>query len=336
MVSFPLYQEYFKNTIITNKWDYIWWVYDKDNTIKYCYEWRQPDKVIDLNNLYHWFLTYDWRVRYVKYVSASITAADINEAFSLKAEYLARGKKTTERIIYGAVIEKDTVFDTVVMSGLIYAPEYGYYDFSAANGKVRIFIDGKAVKGTTEMYMGLHFFKAEISDFEKSTAILWKKRDEAVFSDIPRQYFINSERIYGLIATYIHKGKSYYKMLETALDYRTYYWQLRPPYSVNQATEYEVQWSGFIDMKKVDEYEFLLEALDDSEIIIDGKTVYLKKGEQETIKPIQLIPGKKPIFIRAKCGYTSTIWEKATIRLMFKEKGAKLYQPVQYHSLYPY
>jgi len=91
---FPIFKEYFRDSVIETRWDYNWWVFDTGNDIKYCYEWRYPDKVIELNQYFHWFLTYDWRERHVKYVAASIDASDLKEAFSLNAYCYNKGRLT--------------------------------------------------------------------------------------------------------------------------------------------------------------------------------------------------------------------------------------------------
>jgi len=226
--------------------------------------------------------------------------------------------------------------DAVEIKGLLYVPEYGRYNFSAGGSRYSITLNGDKAAYENELYKGYHYFVISVKNPGETLSLKWKKNDEQIFSEIPARNMLNSEKLYGLIATYINDGKPYYKMIETMIDYRSYYWKLRPPYDVNKATEYMVEWKGFLDMKKDGEYEFLFEALDDSEINIDGKNVYLFRNGKEIRSWIRLKPGKKRIYIKAKCGYTSTIWENATIRLMYREKGTRLFQPVSYSSLYPY
>ncbi len=163
---FPVYKEYFPATKIDVVWDTNFWQFDKTSSIKYCYEWKYPDKTIDLNNEYEWFILYDPMVNFVRIVKAEISREDINNNFSLKAEFFKSNIKIGEKDISFPFICKEKDFNKIIITGLIDVPEYNRYKFMMEGMKGQLFIDGKEVKENyeIELYKGLHKIRIIISE----------------------------------------------------------------------------------------------------------------------------------------------------------------------------
>jgi hypothetical protein len=80
---FPIYREYFPNADIKIFWDPNFWFLDTTSNIKYCYEWKYPDKTIAMAGVYSWFSVYDNDVKIVRITRAEISAKDIDNTFNL-------------------------------------------------------------------------------------------------------------------------------------------------------------------------------------------------------------------------------------------------------------
>ena len=341
---FPAYREYFPNARINTKWNYNFWVYDYDSPLIPCYGWKDPKKTIDLNYRFQWFQDYDYEVRWVMMSIADIPYSDIDSVFSLKAELYRKGEETEVMNVKGAAMNAVRPFDRAIVSGLVEAPDYGDYSFDIpGHPGALVYIDGRKVNGPVELYKGLHKLKVIMKKKgSQSFAIRWARGSSRGFANIERRFLVNSDKVYGLVASYRDNntgGTGVYKMLETALDYRIYYYAHRPSARVTRKPfRFKVGWEGYIVLDKGQECEFRLDTVYNGKIYIDGKKVFSNSelGVQGKGVPVKLSKGRHSIKIDGFYSYTSTVWQNNTPRLMYKKEGHSEFGPVSYKMLRPF
>lgn len=339
--TLPVYKEYFPNARVQTVWDYNFWMQDTESKIKYCYGWKYPDKVIELNKFMSWFYFYDSAVNYALMSLVDIPWTDIKETFSLDADIMTGGKKQDSARFYGSTFSYQKPFDAISIDGLLDVPAYGKYGFNLEGTAADIRIDGRQAAGYVELYEGLHRIKISAGKNTSFNAVLqWKKEGSAAFTPVPASSLVNSNKVFGLLATYSREKKTVYKILETSIDYRLYYELHRPPFREGAVPYADISWDGFIDMKENGVYEFMMDTLYDARIEIDGKTVYTREKGPDAAERIIKIPmekGKKKIKITAYYHYISTIWGKgSTLRFMYRKPGHAEFGPVTYDMLSPF
>ncbi len=334
---FPIYKEYFPNTKIDVTWDTNFWQFDKNSDIKYCYEWKYPDKTIDLNNEYEWFYVYDPMVRFVSIVRAEIPIEDIDKNFSLKGEFYRNDIKIKEENLKFPINIGIDDFNKAVISGLIEIPDYGVYEFLVNSSSQQLYIDGIKINKPIELYKGLHKIKLIVNKNNGQYINLkWKRDGQEKFDDIENKFFINSDKIFGLLATYKFKDKIIYKELQPVIDFRIYVNATRPVYKIADLKECEIEWDGYINIKDNDIYNFKLHNLNDAKIVIDGKVVFVKENNKEKIIPVKMEKGRKKIKIIRYCKYKDYNWILAhAVRFMYKKSNWNEYAPVTYDMLSP-
>jgi hypothetical protein len=332
---FPIYREYFPNAKVKVLWDPNFWFLDTTSNIKYCYEWKYPDKTIAMNYIYAWFSVYDNDVKIVRLARAEISQQDINDTFNLNGEFFRSGEKPEMKKVYFPVKTGD--FSSAVISGLLEVPDYGVYDFKFVGAPGDLFIDGSRVKGGEELYKGLHSIRITLGNEKTGEfSLLWKSAAETNYSAIDRKYLIDSEKIFGLITTYRNKGRIIYRELEPSIDYRTYYYKQRPAYAFTTNNGYDIEWNGKIYINSNDIYSFKMHTLYDALITIDGTVVYKKENGVEHFTQIKLDKGMKKLIITSPYTYISNLWDPgSTVRFMYKDTKHREFMPVTYDMLRP-
>jgi hypothetical protein len=334
---FPIYREYFPGAKIDVIWDPNFWQFDYKSNLKYCYEWRDPDKTIDLNYHYGWFYMYDNDVKFCRLARAEISSEDMKKVYTLKADFYSHGKKISEKDINFPLSAANSDFDTVEISGLIDIPEYSGYEFSTDGAVSRIYLDNKAATGMNMLYKGLHRLKLVINAGPKlNVSLKWRSDNSKPAVPVEQRYLLNSNKVFGLLATYKNNGKVIYKELEPAVDYRLYYFNRRPAFSYTTANGYQVEWDGQVLIKDPDVYEFMLHTFYDAVITINGKKAYEQAGGKEHFYPVRLAQGKAVVKISADYQYISNYWDPgSTLRFMYKKSGWREFGPVTYDVLSP-
>jgi len=334
---FPIFKEYFPNIKIKVFWEYNFWQFDKNSNIKYCYGWKYPDKTIDLNYEYEIFYLYEPIVKFVKLVRAEIPFNDIENLFNLNVDFYKNEVKIKNQKMKFPVYFNNIDYDKIIINGLLDVFDYGYYEFKSNIPDLLIFIDDKNINKATELYKGLHKIKIILNKGNYNTIELkWKNKDMSDFQIIENKYFIDSNKIFGLLAKYKDNNKNIvvYKSLQTVLDYRLYYSYNRPEYRFVGPNDCVIEWSGYIDIKEDDIYSFKLYNLNDAKIIIDNRLIFEKKGDKEYILPVKFNKGKKKIKIIRYNTYDNYEWYLAhVIRFMYKKSEWAEYAPVPYYML---
>ena|GEM_PF-1617661 len=334
---FPIYREYFPNANIKIFWDPNFWFLDPTSNIKYCYEWKYPDKTIAMSHVYAWFSVYDNDVKIVRLARAEISAQDIENTFTLKGLFYKNGSKAAEEKVFFPVKAQAGGFDGGVISGLLEVPEYGRYEFRVDGAGGTLYIDNSQVNGGVELYKGLHRIRLTLGRVNGGEiSLLWKSNITGNFSVIERKYLINSDKIFGVLATYRDKGKITYKELEPSIDYRGYVGNRRPAYKYSTDNTYTIDWNGTIRIPTTDTYTFKLHTLYDAVITLDGAVVYRQEKGVEHITPVRLAGGVKQFRIVSPYLYIANLWDPgSTIRFMYKDGAHREYMPVTYDMLRP-
>ena len=340
--SFQIYKEYYPDAYIKIVWDPNFWQFDKTSSLKYCYEWANPDAVIDLNLYYRWFYLYDPTVPFVSVVLAYIPYKDIESLSTPDAATYLKGNFVKTVKANDNSINFDGTFDRAVINGLIEIPDYKKYQFELENGAGNIYIDGRKASEALLLYEGLHRIKVEINRQGVGTvAMKWKAEGQADFTDITKGSMLNSDKIFGLLAEYrTTEGKLLHVSLEHDIQQRMYWPLPRPVYLKNgRKNDYNVRWKGFIDMHEEGKYRFRFDTAYTAKVTIDGRVVYEKplvKNKDEKIYEIYLTKGPKPITIDAYYSYTDKYWyETATMRFLYKSAKGSIFGPVTYDMLKP-
>jgi hypothetical protein len=339
--TLPIYKEYFPHAVVNTVWDRNFWMLDKTSPIANCYGWKYPEKVIELNQYMQWFYLYDAKVNYVLLCFVDIPRKDLDEGFTLAADFYRNGAKTGSGPVTYASVKSSLPYDRVTLTGLLDIPAYGDYEFKIDGGQGQIYINNSPVRGSIVLYKGLARIKADITrSGESNPAIMWRPRGEPLFASLGRGHTLNSNKLFGLMGTYSSKGKVIYKMLEPAIDYRFYYDLIRPPYRAGNVYASDITWDGYIDIDSDDTYSFQLDTLYDAAITIDGKLAYKKAfgaAAKEYFYPLKLGRGKRRVKITTDYTYISTLWGPgSTIRFMYKKSGWREFGPVTYNLLSPF
>jgi hypothetical protein len=330
----PIYSEYFPHAAIRTVWDTNFWQFDTSSNIKYCYEWRAPDRVISLNSLYRWFYVYDPKVPFVKMEFVEIPQGDIDAAFSLRERSFIDGKEA-DTTVEGPVFRPDVKSDRTVLSGLIYIPEYKQYEFKLDGARGVIYIDSTPATGAMTLYQGLHRISSVIGkSTDNAAAIEWKPSGAADFEQIPRKNMVNSDKLYGLLADYSQDGHDIYKQLEPELDYRIYWFNLRPGFKAVKTNKFNISWSGYIQTPEPGKYEFKFEALCNNSINVGGQMVYEKNGKDEKVIPIYAGKVRQRISVVCNDFSYEAVGDQA-FRLLYRKTGQKLFEEVTYDMLSP-
>ncbi len=340
--SLPRFKEYFPDMEMKYIWDHNFWQFDKTSKLKYCYEWKYPDAVIDLNMLYSWFYVFDPKVPFVAMAFANIPYKDIDALTTLDIVKSKNGAPSGAVRSVSPEVVFDGTFDRAVFSGLIDIPEYKNYEFKVENGAGEVYLNGAIARGPQMLYVGLHRIKVVMKKTaEVRAALKWKYDGLQGFIDIPRGFLLNSDKIYGLNAEYrtTDYKKVLYKSLEPDIQQRMYWPAPRAAYP-RLGTDYEsgdmIQWTGYIDIPRDGKYDFKFDTGYDGKVTLEGRVVYVTDGKKETITTVSLTKGKKRLIINAYYHYTDKYWnDTAVMRFMYRPEGKTMFGPVTYDMLSP-
>jgi hypothetical protein len=331
---FPAYVRYFPDAKLKTVWDYNFWQFDKSSDIKYCYDWQDPDSVIEMNRLCSSTYVYDPLEPLVKMVFLEIPYADIDRTFSLHADFKRDGRVSAVRDIKSSAVNYEKQYDAVVITGLLYVPEYGKYEFNISGPGGIVYINGAPVNSAVELYRGLNRIRVVCAGHADFLELMWKKPGGLSFTGIPREYMINSDKIYGLIATYTQGRKIIYKELDPAIDYREYWGSPRQVFRQSDDGCFNISWNGFINIDDSGINEFKLDSNYDCEVKIDGRAVFKRVDGKEYRSGFNNVrPGKRPISITAY--YVANDSTERYFRLLYKTGEKKLFMPVTYGMLSP-
>jgi len=338
--TFGIYREYFEGATLATVYDSDFWRLDDGSPLKKCYGWKNPDKVIKINREIAATCDYDPRVNYVSYVTVDVPHSSMDAAHTLEIKYYKAGVLTGSGLLKDGPAGAGVDCDSAVVSGLIDIPDYRKYSFEIKGAAADIYINRARINGPVMMYKGLARVMIKIPRPAKDGfSLMWKPEGSAGFTPVEGRFFLNSGKLFGLMASYSRGNKIVYKMLEPDIDYRNYANKRRPAeYGVNTGS-YDVAWDGFMILPEAGEYEFMLESIYQAKVTIDGLPVFSRADGANAVAQswkIKLAKGRHRIKVNAAYKYVQYSWDPgSTLRLLYERPGKEMYEPVTYDMLAP-
>lgn len=316
---FDIYKEYFPGCITGKKFNADTWLYSGAPGYKNLYGWHNPDNVMKwLREKAGVGEVSAAQFRYISFMYARVPYADIKELFSIDLK--SGGAK--ERIYDTQFAAKNRT--GVEITSLVEIPDYGKYQFAVeGTGSYSVAVDGDATYAGKKLYKGLHRIKINISG-EKAPVlrILWKKENGAS-EQVPVKYFINSDKIFGLMARYNRNNSRVYEELEPMMAYNTY-GVIPRPYIPACGDDCIARKTGYINIDTDGYYSFYLMTFRNTKVDIAGGVVAEGIGEEKSAKPERFYKkGTYPITIEMD----AKNWESPVV-LMYRKKGSALYAEV--------
>ena len=202
-----IYKEYFPNAVITRKWNPL-------------YEGSNPER--------HYVFK-DKEEPALYYASVEIPYSDIQALYSIKAS-LRKKTGAVEEIKLQNAIVPSAGLESASLKVLLDIPYAGNYRLSCDGASADFVLDGRPVSGFVNLYKGLHRLTVNLSGFNKAEAyISWEIEGKGRTSPIPINYFINSQKIFGLLGEYTLAGNAISTQLDSTLCFRNYFFQSRVP-----------------------------------------------------------------------------------------------------------
>ncbi|MCE5300505.1 MAG: glycosyltransferase family 39 protein [Spirochaetia bacterium] len=329
---FPIYNEYFPGADIKIFYDPNFWQFDTSSPIKYCYEWKYPDKVIALNRLYSWFYVYDYKTPWVRMSLAMVPWSDIDALFCAKVVYSVNGRRV-EGVLKGLDVTPPVGTSDGEISCMLDTQVYGYYTFSADKGNCVFYVDGNRVNGRVRLFKGLHRFTVKFTGCVPFR-VTWNMPG---YGDrtIERRYTLNTDKRYGLLVTYKNSGKVDQQVLEPMINYRLYYFNRRTYFETEIDNTFNYTATGTVDMGKPGIYYFKVDSIYDADVYINGARVFTRRGDRETLTPIRLGNGPVSVKLTGNYAYVSNMWMGATLQFVYRQEGQREFGPVGYDKLAP-
>ena len=331
--AFNYYKEYFPDAEIYKNWNYDYYVYG-ERINRYDFGWKNPDSVI--NYIRERFYQNKLRavVPYINFITCKIPYEDIKNLYSININYIDSNNKKINEVLYENNILINEKVNNLQITSLLEIPDYDNYEIGILNyNNAKVFIDDKLQDKNKKLYKGLHRLKIIISEAEKGNLIIyWKKANEEI-KPVPMNYFINSNKIYGLLAEYKNGDEIIYKALEPIMQYNSYFYY--PRYGIINKCKgniCNVVLKGYMEIKEDDYYNIILDTDREAQVFIDRKLASTKVeyGKPE-VYDIHLNKGRHKIEIKSKSAQIET-----PTRLMMKKKNQNLFYPVLSNCVKPF
>jgi len=336
--NIDIYREYFPNARIKIHWNYGYWIFGDASHFKNLYGWNDPDYVIRFRPARWQFVTADPAVLNIDFISVEIPYSDIEALYGLDAGFYRNGSIVSKSKLNATEIIKDDSFDTVRLEGVIEAPYTGIYNIDANGASVASLIvnDMKTDKNKVFLVEGLNKIKITIGNFKKIKCFLMWKDPSGKLEQIPEKNTISPHKIFGLDEKIIIQGKTIYKFQDYAISNRIYwYYKIIPDYiAIPKADLFERKWDGKVSINESDKYTFSLLSPFESEIIIDGKSVFKElKDNSKSTREIYLNKGSHKISVSQQFRPLPEVGNIDYIKLLYKRHEDKLPTDVMYYQL---
>lgn len=227
---------------------------------------------------------------------AYIPYTEIEKTFGLSAEYFFGKTPVRSGTVKNTVLDFGTDADMAVVSGFLYAPEYGDYVINESAGCDAV-IDGVPVADSKlRLYKGPHRVSLKIRKSAGGKAALaWKPPSSQAVTEIGTQYLFTNGSVNGLMADYAYGTGQHYYELQATPFLRMY--DFFPKYP--GANPFSVTWRGKIMITEDGDYEFLAGSPFETVIVINGRKLQ-PGGKLEggtTFGPIALKAGTYPLTV---------------------------------------
>ncbi len=330
--SYVYFKQYFRNLTIYRGFSENYFLFISPPKFFDMYGWKRPELVTGwLRNWYFGKKT-NQIIPLLDFVYFRIPYEDIRDLYRLNVTFISGSNRKNLFFGSNSIIYLSSA-DYAEINNLIEIPDYDSYRFLVKNSRYEVYIDNILVKKQVTLYKGLHKIKIKIFDIANNKEyILFWKRGNGEFEPIPVNYFIDSDKIFGLVAYYKNdENKIVYESLESMMQFNNYFYFRRPGIKC-PGDRCNVTWKGYLEVIDEDSYEIYFETDRYSEVIVDNKIVSIKAeyGKPE-IKNIYLKNGKHKIEINSVAAQVET-----PIRLLWKKRQQKFFYPVASVNLTPF
>jgi 4-amino-4-deoxy-L-arabinose transferase-like glycosyltransferase len=259
---------------------------------------------------------------------------DIEALFSLQLS--VPGAKETVRFT-GPVFVPGPTGGAAELSGGIYVSDYGDYRFFCdGNGSAVFFVDGAEARGPVKLYKGIHRFKVAAKARDANgIKLMWENirlKNPAV---IEARYFLNTSKVFGLLANYEGNGAEY-KILDPILYFRIFN-NMQRVAGQTPPDHYKITWNGRFQAEISGEYKFEMDDPPtpdfDCAVYMDGVKVFSMINGIKTIKPCVLSGGAH--VLRAESKAAIYAHDAVYFRLMYAGPGKNDFVYVPYNMITP-
>ncbi len=328
--SLNYFKHYFPQAEIYREWNSDYYFYGLKRNIN-VFGWKNPNLVLEIIRG-RYFRVFPSASEFVLFVASVIPYEDISQLYRLNVNFISNSKAKLNTKIEENYIKPLPGISKAEIINLIEIPDYESYEFSIKGcSSATIQLDGKEVKGEEKLYKGLHRLKILMEDIDPQGAVIYWKRHDREMEPIPIYYFIDSDKILGLMAEYRDENELIYKSVEGIMQFNNYFYSKRPGIKCKN-NKCSITWSGKINVPKDGYYSLYLDTLWNYKIYVNEMLVSVKKGDNRIENTeIFLKRGKYKIKI-----ITEIMQSNSTIRLLWKESSSKEYFPVSPDYLSPF
>ena len=322
---FDLYHVYYPEAVIKKAWNYDYLLFDSKSTYRKLMGWSKPEEVIRFLQVRWENSTVDKWAQYLNYVFCYIPKEAVDKTASVDARFFKRGALIQTMPNCAVPLENPEGADLIKIKSLIYIPSYGVYDFAVKDVLgADIFLDNNKISGSARLYRGLHRISIDMKIVPgKNPVIVWKKPFDRMPLAIGREYFVNSDKIFGLMGNYYDKSGLVYSQLEAQPLKRFVYFDKEAPFKHNPNINKFI-WTGLIQIRESGNYLFLLENLvSDNDVVIDGKKAFSKTGDKSAQAPLYLSKGRHAINITV--AVNGNLLDSQPVRLKMKNEKQDIY-----------
>ncbi|HRQ44160.1 MAG TPA: glycosyltransferase family 39 protein [Candidatus Goldiibacteriota bacterium] len=319
---FGIYGEYYEGVNIKRDWNYHYLLVNEKSTYKNSVNlgFRREDVLRYILGkgcpVY-----FDCNSMRMNYMYCLIPKESIEKSNSLAAVFYGNGSKIRGFESSKNPISLPSNASEARLKGLIYIPDYDTYSFGATGSSSAIvYIDGIRADTQRKLYRGLHRYSASITKKEGATPALTWKKGLGQYEAIPAEYFLNSDKLFGLQADFYGPKGLVYSQLDSVPLKRMYKDENSIYLRFPDLTRFT--WKGNIEILESGKYTFKIENKNDCVLNIDGRAVYSKKGDAETFNEISLGRGKHALSADIKMQPTY-FYEPVAIKM--KQEGKSLF-----------
>lgn len=271
-------------------------------------------------------------------VTCYIPYKDIEEKYNLEVIMTKKDGSIEYSKIKEGILLNDGDIDYLTAKGLINIPKSGSFSiFLKGAEKSTIFLDNKIYNPEMFIAEGLHKFEIKAKNvFNKKFEIILKNKDTGIEMPVPKGYFLNSDKIFGLTAVYSKDGIYKATRIDPTISRRSY-----PGFGKFHGGEhmYTVTWTGKIYISEDGYYKFYANSYYDVSIYINNKCFFDKKNNSIIFEENEKFFNKGWHNIKIIYDFKGTpnsLVEWSFIKVLFKEKNWKTEKTVEYDILRPF
>jgi 4-amino-4-deoxy-L-arabinose transferase-like glycosyltransferase len=240
---------------------------------------RHWDFYSDIKNKKYFYRIYDEFEPNLLFISVKIPEESLKLFHTLNVKYYKGMNIIGDIKINQAEIPILNEAEKIEINSMIDLPYYSNYKFYCEGIKdYDLYLDGVKILNEKKYAAGLHKIKIIVKiEKPQNLIIKWECQEYGLNGKIPTEYFVNSEKIFGLKAEYYIDGEKVSEQIDPIITHRVYYMASRIKAKKWQ-NKHEIIWSGkiFIPSEVI---TYLLDTEFDSKIEIDNKEIFSIKNK---------------------------------------------------------